>query len=113
MRHDAAGFRGPRLERVDYRVEQTYFRKGFGLKQEIEGDLATYHSRVVDQIRANGYQLVAGNLTFLLAEEFGFCYGVDRRTMRPQPLPKDLRDSFAPFAMTEDAARQQLGPGVA
>ena len=59
-------------------MEQTYFRKGFGLKQEIEGDLATYHSRVVDQIRANGYQLVAGNLTFLLAEEFGFCYGVDR-----------------------------------
>ncbi|OGU08479.1 MAG: hypothetical protein A2W29_04460 [Gemmatimonadetes bacterium RBG_16_66_8] len=38
---------------------------------------------------------------------------VDRRTMRPLPLPKDLRDSFARFAMTEDAARQQLGPGVA
>ena len=59
-------------------MEQTYFRKGFGLKQEIEGDLAAYHSRLVDHIRGQGYQLTAGDLTFLLAKEFGFCYGVDR-----------------------------------
>jgi len=60
-------------------VEQTYFRRGFGLKGDIEGALvADYHSRVVDHIRARGYVLSAGDLTFKLAREFGFCYGVDR-----------------------------------
>jgi 4-hydroxy-3-methylbut-2-enyl diphosphate reductase len=60
-------------------VEQTYFRKGFGLKGAIEGTLAAdYHSRVVDQVRAQDYQLALGDLTFRLAREFGFCYGVDR-----------------------------------
>jgi len=60
-------------------VEQTYFRKGFGLKGVIEGALAAdYHSRVVDAIRSGGYALAVGDLTFRLAGEFGFCYGVDR-----------------------------------
>jgi 4-hydroxy-3-methylbut-2-enyl diphosphate reductase len=60
-------------------VEQTYFRKGFGLKGAIEGALvADYHSRVVDTIREAGYVLQVGDLTFRLAGEFGFCYGVDR-----------------------------------
>jgi 4-hydroxy-3-methylbut-2-enyl diphosphate reductase len=60
-------------------VEQTYFRKGFGLKGAIEGALsADYHSRVVDAIRGAGYVLRVGDLTFRLAVEFGFCYGVDR-----------------------------------
>ena len=60
-------------------VEQTYFRKGFGLKGAIEGALAAdYHSRVVDVIREAGYALRAQDLTFRLAGEFGFCYGVDR-----------------------------------
>jgi 4-hydroxy-3-methylbut-2-enyl diphosphate reductase len=60
-------------------VEQTYFRRGFGLKDHIEGALAAdYHSRVVDRIRGRGYALSVGDLTFKLAREFGFCYGVDR-----------------------------------
>ena len=60
-------------------MEQTYFRRGFGLKGDIEGALAAdYHSRVVDRIRAQGYVLAVGDLTFKLAREFGFCYGVDR-----------------------------------
>jgi 4-hydroxy-3-methylbut-2-en-1-yl diphosphate reductase len=60
-------------------VEQTYFRKGFGLRGAIEGALTVdYHSRVVDAIRAAGYELRVGDLTFRLAGEFGFCYGVDR-----------------------------------
>jgi 4-hydroxy-3-methylbut-2-enyl diphosphate reductase len=57
----------------------TYFRRGFGLKAEIEGQLTTdYHSAVVDTLRLGGYRLEAGPLTFRLAREFGFCYGVDR-----------------------------------
>jgi 4-hydroxy-3-methylbut-2-enyl diphosphate reductase len=60
-------------------VEQTYFRKGFGLRGAIEGALSSdYHSRVVDAIRAAGYALQVGDVTFRLAGEFGFCYGVDR-----------------------------------
>lgn len=60
-------------------MNQTYFRKGFGLKGAIEGALTTdYHSRLVDAVRAGDHRLVAGDITFRLAREFGFCYGVDR-----------------------------------
>jgi 4-hydroxy-3-methylbut-2-enyl diphosphate reductase len=60
-------------------MENTYFRKGFGLKNEIAGRLsADYHSAIVESVRANDYRLEAGGLTFRLAREFGFCYGVDR-----------------------------------
>ncbi len=60
-------------------MESTYYRKGFGLKKEIQGDLsADYASDIVEAIRANDYQLTVGHLTFRLAREFGFCYGVDR-----------------------------------
>jgi 4-hydroxy-3-methylbut-2-enyl diphosphate reductase len=60
-------------------MESTYFRRGFGLKAEIEGRLAAdYHSTVVEALRANQYRLTVGSLTFRLAREFGFCYGVDR-----------------------------------
>ena len=60
-------------------AEATYFRKGFGLKGEIEVLLSTdYHSALIEAVRARGYALTAGSLTFRLAREFGFCYGVDR-----------------------------------
>ncbi|MBI4542167.1 MAG: 4-hydroxy-3-methylbut-2-enyl diphosphate reductase, partial [Gemmatimonadetes bacterium] len=60
-------------------MEQTYFRKGFGLKHEIQGALTDdYHSGLVDEIRVRGYALSADDLTVRLAREFGFCYGVDR-----------------------------------
>lgn len=60
-------------------MEHSYFRKGFGLKDAIEGALtADYHSRLVDVIRERGYTLTVDGLTFRLAREFGFCYGVDR-----------------------------------
>jgi 4-hydroxy-3-methylbut-2-en-1-yl diphosphate reductase len=60
-------------------MEQTYFRRGLGLKKEIEPVLAAeYHSTVVEEIRARGYTAVFGDITLRLAEDFGFCYGVDR-----------------------------------
>src|SRR5262245_18407124 len=60
-------------------MEQTYVQKGFGLRSEIRPQLQeNYGSQIVDFVRANGYRLEAGNLTFLLAMEFGFCYGVER-----------------------------------
>ncbi len=60
-------------------MESTYFRRGFGLKAEIEGQLtADYHSAVVEKLRLGQYRLDVGPLSFRLAREFGFCYGVDR-----------------------------------
>jgi 4-hydroxy-3-methylbut-2-en-1-yl diphosphate reductase len=55
------------------------FRKGLDLKDAVAGQLAaSYHSPLVQQIRANGYRYQAGRLAVRLATEFGFCYGVDR-----------------------------------
>lgn len=64
-------------------MEQTQqtqiFRRGFGLKDQVQEDLAQdYRSRLIEEIRSKGNQLVAGETTFLLAQEFGFCYGVER-----------------------------------
>jgi 4-hydroxy-3-methylbut-2-en-1-yl diphosphate reductase len=60
-------------------MEQTYFQKGFGLRSEIRPQLReNYRSQIVDIMRANRFRLEAGGLTFLLAMEFGFCYGVER-----------------------------------
>ena len=60
-------------------MESTYFRKGFGLKGAIEAQRSRdYHSEVVELLRASDHRLSVGPLTFRLAREFGFCYGVDR-----------------------------------
>ncbi len=57
----------------------TYFRKGFGLKSEIQSELASdYTGRLVDLLKAREYTLTAGDVTIRLAKEFGFCYGVER-----------------------------------
>src|SRR5207302_230500 len=55
-----------------------YYQKGLGLRAEIRPQLReNYRSQIVDIMRANGFRLEAGGLTFLLAMEFGFCYGVE------------------------------------
>jgi len=57
----------------------TYFRKGFGLKSEIQSELAAdYTGNLVDMLQARDYTLTAGDVTIRLAKEFGFCYGVER-----------------------------------
>lgn len=60
-------------------MESTYFRKGFGLKAAITPQIAAdYHSRIVELFRSHDHVVTVGPLTFRLAREFGFCYGVDR-----------------------------------
>jgi 4-hydroxy-3-methylbut-2-enyl diphosphate reductase len=60
-------------------MEQTYFRKGFGLKKELRPLIdAEYQSALVERIRSRGYTDRFGDVTVRLAQEFGFCYGVDR-----------------------------------
>jgi len=57
----------------------TYFRKGFGLRTEVQDELAAdYSGRLVDRMRAEEYTLTVGDVTIRLAREFGFCYGVER-----------------------------------
>ena len=59
--------------------ESTYFRKGFGLKAEVEQTLTSdYDGRLVDLLLAREHTLTAGPVTVRLAKEFGFCYGVER-----------------------------------
>ena len=55
------------------------FRKGLDLKHAVAGMLAeSYHSDLVERIKADDFTYRAGRLTVHLAREFGFCYGVDR-----------------------------------
>ena len=59
--------------------EETYYRKGFGLKSDVQDTLADdYTGRLVDLLRASEYTLTSGDVTVRLAKEFGFCYGVER-----------------------------------
>ncbi len=60
-------------------MEETYFRRGFGLKAEVRPVIdQEYHSTLVEGIRDGGNTQTFGDVTVQLAEEFGFCYGVDR-----------------------------------
>ncbi|MBD2043926.1 4-hydroxy-3-methylbut-2-enyl diphosphate reductase [Microcoleus sp. FACHB-672] len=58
---------------------ENYHRKGFGHEQEVAGVMkSAYQSNLIQQIRENNYKLQRGNVTILLAEAFGFCWGVER-----------------------------------
>ena len=58
---------------------QKYYRKGFKMRDDIQHLLdRDYRSEIVDKLRENGNVLMTDNLTLHLANEFGFCYGVDR-----------------------------------
>jgi 4-hydroxy-3-methylbut-2-en-1-yl diphosphate reductase len=60
-------------------MEETYFRRGFGLRSEVKPVIdEEYHSVLVQRIRSQGNTQVFGDVSVHLAEEFGFCYGVDR-----------------------------------
>ncbi|HET9582185.1 MAG TPA: 4-hydroxy-3-methylbut-2-enyl diphosphate reductase [Gemmatimonadota bacterium] len=59
--------------------DQLYYRKGFGLKDEVSSELSeAYHSDLVNRIVAEGHRLEVGDVAIRLAREFGNCYGVDR-----------------------------------
>ena len=108
------------------------FRKGLALKQEVAGELAAhYHSALVDEVRAAGHQRRVGPFHLHLANEFGFCYGVDRavdyayQTLRRFPersiyltgeiihnprVNERLRDAGIRFLSDPGEDRRTLGP---
>jgi 4-hydroxy-3-methylbut-2-enyl diphosphate reductase len=56
-----------------------YHRRGFGREAEIARVMNTeYQSDLIQIIRDNNYHLQQGDVTILLAEAFGFCWGVER-----------------------------------
>ena len=60
-------------------MENKYFRRGFGLKDEVTQQLkGDYHSAVIEYLKSSNYIFTIGETTIKLAREFGFCYGVDR-----------------------------------
>jgi 4-hydroxy-3-methylbut-2-enyl diphosphate reductase len=60
-------------------TDQKYFRRGFKMRGDVQHLLdRDYRSEVVDRVRENGNILEADGLLLRLADEFGFCYGVDR-----------------------------------
>ena len=75
----------------------TYYRKGLGLKAEVQDTLAAdYTGQLVDLLRERDFALEVGDTTVRLAREFGFCYGVERavdyayQTRRKFPGPAHL-----------------------
>ena len=59
--------------------DNSYFRKGFGLKAEVQQVLdRDYSGDLVNLLREQEFTLSAGDVTVRLAREFGFCYGVER-----------------------------------
>ncbi|MBD2212549.1 4-hydroxy-3-methylbut-2-enyl diphosphate reductase [Calothrix sp. FACHB-156] len=58
---------------------ENYNRKGFGHQAEVATQLQSeYQSNLIQQIRDRNYTLERGEVTILLAQAFGFCWGVER-----------------------------------
>ncbi|MBS1954067.1 MAG: 4-hydroxy-3-methylbut-2-enyl diphosphate reductase [Cyanobacteria bacterium SZAS-4] len=70
-----------------------YHRKGFGLKDEVQGDLkSAYESDLIANLRSNGNTLTKNGITIKLAEAFGFCWGVDRAVSMAYETRKHFPD---------------------
>lgn len=56
-----------------------YYRASLGMKEAIGPSIAEdYHSGLVDRMKSEGHRLELEGISFRLAKEFGFCYGVDK-----------------------------------
>ena len=60
-------------------AEGKTFHKSPELRGIVQRQLdQSYHSPLIDKIRASGFSLKTGRIKIHLAKEFGFCYGVER-----------------------------------
>lgn len=70
-----------------------YHRKGFGLKELIQGDLSReYESELIASIRENNNCISHKGITIKLAQAFGFCWGVDRAVSMAYETRKHFPD---------------------
>mmetsp|Transcript_30824 Transcript_30824/g.70713 ORF Transcript_30824/g.70713 Transcript_30824/m.70713 type:complete len:549 (+) Transcript_30824:77-1723(+) len=65
--------------RRDLMKSDQYFRFGRTQMDEAMNELkAISGDDLVSKLRQNGFQLTVGDITFVLAESYGFCWGVER-----------------------------------
>jgi 4-hydroxy-3-methylbut-2-en-1-yl diphosphate reductase len=58
---------------------ENYHRKGFGHDEAVASTMQSeYNSPLIQEIRDRNYRLKRGQVTILLAQSFGFCWGVER-----------------------------------
>jgi 4-hydroxy-3-methylbut-2-en-1-yl diphosphate reductase len=56
-----------------------YNRRGFGPMRDMSSTInSVYQSDLIQRIRSNQYRLQQGDVSIVLAESFGFCWGVER-----------------------------------
>ena len=56
-----------------------YNRKGFGPMRDMSGTISgVYESSLIQEIRKSNYRIQRGDVSVVLAESFGFCWGVER-----------------------------------
>ncbi|OQA58191.1 MAG: 4-hydroxy-3-methylbut-2-enyl diphosphate reductase [Candidatus Omnitrophica bacterium ADurb.Bin277] len=68
-------------------------RGGFGLESVVRPQLEKqYASSLIEKIRENNFCLKEGRLRVYLAEEFGFCYGVERAVEYAYETREKFRD---------------------
>ena len=59
--------------------DKKIIRSGMKPGEAMQGVLSgQYHSSIIDQIKAANHVYTEKDITFYLAQSFGFCYGVDR-----------------------------------
>jgi len=65
--------------RRDLMKSEQYFRFGRTQMEDAMNELkAISGDDLVSKLRQNGFQLTVGDVTFVLAESYGFCWGVER-----------------------------------
>lgn len=65
--------------RMEFLSSENYVRFGkTQLDKATENLKALCGSELIDEIRKNGFRLTVGDITFVLAESYGFCWGVER-----------------------------------
>ena len=80
---DVSGDAQPSRDGPSDNWDERYFRKGLGLRADARDEVTSeYRSDWVHTFKESGYRIRVGDesrsVSFSLAREFGFCYGVER-----------------------------------
>ena len=72
-----------------------YYQKGFGLKAEVKQKLLDdyYNNGIISYIKEHEFVLRRGDLALHMAQEMGFCYGVDRTVLYAHETRKKFPDA--------------------
>ncbi|XP_058750538.1 4-hydroxy-3-methylbut-2-enyl diphosphate reductase, chloroplastic-like [Vicia villosa] len=83
----------PKVFRKNLTRSDNYNRKGFGHKEEtLKLMNREYTSDIIKTLKENEYEYTWGNVTVMLAEAFGFCWGVERAVQIAYEARKQFPD---------------------